>query len=209
MAASRDYVSRRLHSLLGVIPIGLFLTQHLVVNHFATEGREAFNQAAHFMESLPFRIWLEILVIYLPLLFHGIYGLYIAFQSKNNVSNHGFFRNWMFLLQRISGVILVIFISWHIWQTRLQAAMGDQVNFQMMAEILDNPAMIAWYIIGVVSAVFHFSNGLWSFLVTWGITVSPRSQVITTYVTLAIFVILSIVGIRAVFAFTNPELAIF
>ncbi|MDR4145104.1 succinate dehydrogenase, partial [Bacillus paranthracis] len=43
--------------------------------------------------------------------------------------------------------------------------------------------------------------GLWSFCVSWGITVSPKSQRINTYVTLGIFVALSIVGVRAIFAF--------
>ncbi|HEX7066336.1 MAG TPA: succinate dehydrogenase cytochrome b558 subunit [Bacillales bacterium] len=202
MAASQDYINRRIHSLLGVVPIGLFLIIHFVVNHFAVNGAESFNKASHFMESLPFLLWLEWILIYLPLLFHGIYGLYIAFQSTSNVGSNGFFRNWMYVLQRISGVILVIFIGWHVWQTRIQMAMGETLDFQMMAEILSNPFFFWFYILGVLSAVFHFSNGLWSFCVTWGLTITPRSQVIVTYVTLAIFIIMSVVGIRAVIAFT-------
>ncbi|MBD3843898.1 MAG: succinate dehydrogenase, partial [Campylobacterales bacterium] len=76
MATEREFLLRRLHSLLGVIPVGIFLIQHLVVNHFATKSPDAFNKAAHFMESLPFRYALEIFVIFLPILFHAIYGLY-------------------------------------------------------------------------------------------------------------------------------------
>ncbi|MCA0171661.1 succinate dehydrogenase cytochrome b558 subunit [Bacillus sp. RAR_GA_16] len=201
MAASRDFVSRKLHSLLGVIPLGLYVTQHLTVNYFATRGPEAFNDAAHFMESLPYRYLLEIFVIFLPLLFHAIYGVYIAFQSKNNVSRYGYLRNWMFYLQRISGIIVLIFVSWHVWQTRLQAAMGAEVNFQMMADILSNPGMMIFYIVGVLGTVFHFANGLWSFFVSWGFTVTPKSQRAMTYVTMIIFVALSVVGMRALFAF--------
>ncbi|EWG10458.1 succinate dehydrogenase cytochrome b558 subunit [Cytobacillus firmus] len=201
MAGNREFFNRRLHSLLGVIPVGLFLVQHLVVNHFATGGEESFNNAAHFMESLPFRIFLETFVIYLPLLFHAIYGLYIAFTAKNNTSRYGYFRNWMFMLQRVSGVITLVFVAWHVWETRVQAAFGAEVNFQMMENILSNPFMFWFYIIGVISAIFHFANGLWSFLVSWGLTVSPRSQVISTYVTIGIFIALSIVGVRALTAF--------
>ncbi|MCA0992508.1 succinate dehydrogenase [Bacillus hwajinpoensis] len=201
MAASRDFVSRKLHSLLGVIPLGLFVIQHLTVNYFATRGPEAFNDAAHFMESLPYRYVLEIFVIFLPLLFHAIYGVYIAFQSKNNVSRYGYLRNWMFYLQRISGVVVLIFVTWHVWQTRLQAAMGAEVNYQMMVDILSNPAMMIFYIIGVLGTVFHFANGLWSFFVSWGFTVTPKSQRVMTYVTMIIFVALSVVGMRALFAF--------
>ncbi|MBS4191520.1 succinate dehydrogenase cytochrome b558 subunit [Bacillus sp. FJAT-49705] len=201
MAGNREFFNRRLHSLLGVIPVGLFLIQHLVINHFATRGEESFNKAAGFMENLPFRIFLETFIIFLPLLFHAIYGLYIAFTAKNNVSRFGFFRNWMFMLQRFTGVITLIFVSWHVWQTRIQAALGQEVNFDMMASILSNPFMLWFYIIGVISTIFHFSNGLWSFCVSWGITLSPRSQVISTYVTIVIFIALSIVGIRAITAF--------
>lgn len=201
MAGNREFMNRRLHSLLGVIPVGIFLIQHLVVNHFATRGAEAFNKAAHFMEMLPFRYVLEIVIIFLPLLYHAIYGVYIAFTAKNNVSNYGYLRNWLFMLQRVSGVITFIFIAWHVWETRIAAALGAEVNYDMMASILSSPFMLAFYLIGVISTIFHFANGLWSFAVSWGITVTPRSQVISTYVTLAIFIALSYVGVSAIFAF--------
>ncbi|PEE41619.1 succinate dehydrogenase cytochrome b558 subunit [Bacillus pseudomycoides] len=203
----REYTFRKWHSLMGVIPVGVFLTQHLVVNNFATRGAEAFNKAAHFMEVLPFRYALEIFVIFLPILYHAIYGLYIAFTAKNNATSYGYFRNWMFVFQRISGVVTLIFLSWHVWETRIQAAMGKQVNYDMMADILSNPVMFGFYLVGVVSTIFHFANGLWTFCISWGITVSPRSQRISTYVTLAIFLGLSYVGVSALLAFIDPQLA--
>ena len=201
MAGNREFVYRRLHSLLGVIPVGIFLIQHLVVNHFAASGAEAFNNAAHFMENLPFRYVLEIFVIFLPLIYHAVYGVYIAFTAKNNANRFGFFRNWMFVLQRITGIVTLIFVSWHVWETRIAAQMGAEVNFDMMADILSSPIMLGFYIVGVLSTIFHFSNGLWSFAVTWGITVSPRSQRIATFVTMGVFVVLSYVGLRAILAF--------
>ncbi|MEB9613138.1 succinate dehydrogenase cytochrome B558 [Bacillus cereus] len=203
----REYTFRKWHSLMGVIPVGVFLTQHLIVNNFATRGAEAFNKAAGFMELLPFRYALEIFIIFLPILYHAIYGLYIAFTAKNNAVSYGYFRNWMFVFQRISGIVTLIFISWHIWETRIQAMLGKEVNYDMMADILNNPAMFAFYLVGVVSTIFHFANGLWTFCISWGITVSPRSQRISTYVTLAIFLGLSYVGVSALLAFIDPQLA--
>ncbi|WP_018921660.1 succinate dehydrogenase cytochrome b558 subunit [Salsuginibacillus kocurii] len=207
MPENREYFNRRLHSLLGVIPIGIFLIQHFIVNHFAVYGASSFNAAASFMESLPFRYALEIFIIFLPILYHAIYGLYIVFQGKNNTRRYGYFRNWMFLLQRVTGVFLLIFIAWHVWETRVQAALGVDVNYDMMADILSSPWMLAFYIAGVLSATFHFANGLWSFAVSWGITITPRSQLIMTYVSIGVFVVLSFVGIRAILAFINPDLA--
>lgn len=201
MAGNREFFNRRLHSLLGVIPVGLFLCVHLVVNHFATRGEDSYNKAVHFMESLPFLLFLEVFVIFLPLLYHAIYGLYIAFTAKPNNARLGYFRNWMFLLQRVTGVITLIFVAWHVWETRIAYALGTPLNFQMMENILSSPFMLWFYLIGIICTIFHFSNGLWSFCVSWGITVSPRSQRISTYVTLVIFVLLSIVGVQTLLAF--------
>lgn len=199
---NREFLMRRLHSLLGIIPIGLFLTQHLIINHFATQGVESFNTASHFMANLPFVIFLEIFVIYLPLMYHAFYGLYIAFTSKNNPGHYSYMRNMLFVAQRYTGVFLVVFIAWHVFETRFQVAIGaDEADFNMMANILDNPFMLAFYIVGVLAAVFHFANGIWSFLVTWGITQSQAAQRNATYFTLLVFVVLSIIGMRALFAF--------
>lgn len=201
MVRENEFYWRRLHSLLGIIPIGLFVTQHLIINHFATRGAESFNTAAHFIENLPFIYFLEWFVIYIPLMFHAFYGVYLAFTSKNNVQRYGTFRNWMFFLQRVTGVFLVIFIAWHIYETRIQKMFGTEVNFDMMADILSNPFMIVFYALGIIAATFHLANGLWSFLVTWGLAQSARSQRIVTYVTLIVFVVLTIIGLRALFAF--------
>jgi len=200
---NREFLMRRLHSLLGIIPIGLFLTQHLIVNHFATQGEEAFNTASHFMANLPFVIFLEIFVIYLPLMYHAFYGLYIAFTAKNNPGHYSYMRNMLFIAQRYTGVFLVVFIAWHVFETRFQVAIGNaaEADFNMMENILSNPWMLAFYIIGVLSATFHLSNGLWSFLVTWGITQSAAAQKYATYFTLLVFIVLSVIGIRALFAF--------
>lgn len=202
MANSHHFLNRKLHSLLGLFPIGLYLVFHLLINYQATRGEEAFNQAAGLIESVPFLIVLEFALIYIPLLFHAILGIYIAFQAKHNVGNFGYFRNQMFLWQRLTGIITLIFIAWHVWETRIQYAIGaKELNYQMMADILSSPLMVVFYVIGILSAVFHFSNGVWSFLVHWGITVGPRSQRLATYLTLGIFVVVSYIGLRAMAAF--------
>lgn len=202
MAGNREFFYRKLHSLSGVIPVGLFLIIHLTVNFYAVRGEEAYNQAANFMANLPFRYVLEAMFIFIPIIFHAVYGLYVAFQAKHNTKTYSYFRNWMFRLQRITGVILVIFLAWHVWETRIAAALGETVDFKMMENIVANPYVLAFYIIGIVSATFHFANGIWSFLVTWGITITPRSQRISTYITLGLFFALTFVGVSAILAFT-------
>ncbi|WP_027417780.1 succinate dehydrogenase cytochrome b558 subunit [Aneurinibacillus terranovensis] len=207
MANHRHFFNRKLHSLLGVVPIGAFLFIHLLTNYYATRGEAAFLDRVKIMEGLPFLALVELVFIFLPLLYHAIFGLYIAFQAKNNVGNYGYFRNVMFMLQRVTGVITLIFVAWHVWETKIQLVMGTTQAtglFKLMNEILASPFMLAFYIVGLLSAVFHFSNGLWSFAVSWGITIGPRSQRISTYVTMVIFVLMSVMGLMALFAFAHP-----
>ena len=203
MSKDREFLWRRLHSLLGVIPVGLFLAFHLSLNFTAVGGEEAYNSATGVMDTVPHSLLLlvEWVVIYIPLLFHAFYGVFIAFTASPNTGRFSTYRNWMFSLQRFTGVFLVIFVAWHIFQTRIQKALGAEVNFNMMEEIVNNPFMLAFYIVGILSATFHLSNGLWSFLVSWGITQSAPSQKVATYVTNILFVILSVMGVVAILSF--------
>lgn len=203
MSKDREFLWRRLHSLLGVIPVGLFLAFHLSLNFTAIGGEQAYNDATGVMDLVPHTLLLivEWVVIYIPLMFHAFYGVYISFTATPNTQRFSTFRNWMFVLQRFTGVFLVVFIAWHLIQTRIAKALGTEVDFNMMEEIVANPVMLGFYIVGILSATFHLSNGLWSFLVSWGITQSPKSQKVASYVTGIFFVLLSVIGVGAILAF--------
>lgn len=202
-----SYFSRKLHSLLGVIPVGFFLIEHLLTNYSATKGPEKFMEHVNWLHDLPLVLLLEIVGIWLPLLYHAVYGLYVAYTARNNVSNYGYFRNQMFFLQRVTGVLTFLFVAFHFFQTRLQITFGlpqDEIGIQMH-NIASNPVFFVIYCIGIVSAVFHFSNGMWSFLVSWGITVGPRAQRVSTVIWMAVFVVMSIMFIMSLSAFVDPS----
>jgi succinate dehydrogenase / fumarate reductase, cytochrome b subunit len=199
---NKQHFYRKLHSLAGIIPVGVFMTVHLFINYTATWGIDSYNKAAGFMVNLPFKYFLEAFVIFLPLLFHAIYGVYIAYQSKNNMSRYGYLRNWKFYLQRLTGLLAFVFIIWHVWETKVQVEFGGvEANYNLMAGIVDNAISLTLYIIGILSCVYHFVNGIWTFLITWGITVSPQSQKVTQSISFGLFIVLSYIGIRAILAF--------
>ncbi|TCS96645.1 succinate dehydrogenase cytochrome b558 subunit [Hazenella coriacea] len=210
MNMQRSFFNRRLHSLLGVIPVGFFLVEHMLMNYYATKGAGAFVEQVEWLWGIPFLLVLEIFFIFLPLLYHGIYGLYIVFQAKNNVGNFGTFRNYMFMLQRVTGVLTLLFVFWHVWETRIQVALNDYNPEQLanlMHTLVSNPVVLGIYILGVIAAVFHFSNGMWAFLVSWGITVGPRAQRISTWVWAGVFVLVSYLGVSSLLAFADPAFA--
>lgn len=196
-----EYVLRRLHTLAGVVPVGLFLLEHLFTNAMATSGAYAYNSAVYTIQHIPFLHVVEFFFIFLPLVYHGVYGLYVAYTSGYNAGQYSWGRNVMFVLQRITGIITFVFIIFHLWTTRFS---GRAPTFQMVHDLLtQNPAYFWFMVIGVVAATFHFSNGLWSFCIHWGITVGARAQRITAYVTMVLFVVLAAVGISSLVAFTH------
>lgn len=197
-----DFRLRRVHTLLGVIPLSIFLVEHMVVNNFITRSPGAFGEAARFMESLPFLHVLEWLVIFIPLLFHALYGLRITTQSKLNPIQYPAFKNWLFSLQRVTAIIAFIFIALHIFQMKISFD-GMTISSELVAEIFDDPIMIFIYIVGAISVVFHCLNGIVTALIKFGVLVSPRSQKTATLFSGAVFLSLSYVVISVVLAFAN------
>jgi succinate dehydrogenase / fumarate reductase cytochrome b subunit len=61
--------------------------------------------------------------------------------------------------------------------------------------------VFVFYVIGVMSAGFHLGNGLWTFLITWGITIGQRSQRISQIITTAVAILVSLVGLAIAIAF--------
>ncbi|PWV87846.1 succinate dehydrogenase subunit C [Paenibacillus cellulosilyticus] len=206
---ANSYHWRKLHSLLGVIPLGLFIIEHAITNYSAFEsGAEGFNKSVKFLNDLPLVYFLEIFGIFLPLLFHGVYGLYMAYQSNMNAGRFSYGRNWAFVAQRVTGVITFIFIFWHLYETRFQVAVGNLTHEELgahMHDIFTHPVSLILYVIGVLAAVFHFSNGLWAFLISWGITVGPRAQRISSRICMILFVIISVLFLLSIAAFTGDE----
>ncbi|MBP2002102.1 succinate dehydrogenase / fumarate reductase cytochrome b subunit [Paenibacillus shirakamiensis] len=205
----KGFYSRKLHSLLGVIPLGFFILEHMITNFAAVEGGpQGFKDAVAFLNSLPLVLILEIFGIWLPLLYHAVYGLYIAFQAKPNNGRFRNERNLRYLLQRITGVLVLIFVVWHIYETRVQVALGHITHEQLgsvMHDIVTQPVYFTFYLIGVLSASFHFTNGLWSFLVSWGVTVGPRAQRVSSNICMGLFVIISIMFVWSLIVFRNVE----
>lgn len=197
---SREFLWRRLHTLSGVIPVGLFLIEHLFTNATAIRGASAYNEAVDAIQTLPMLHYIEFIFIFLPIAYHGVFGLYVAFVSGYNAGQYSWSRNMLFVFQRITGVITFVFIIFHLWTTRFS---GNAPTFDMVHNLVSNPAYFWFMVVGIVAATFHFANGLWSFCIHWGITVGARAQRVTAYVTMIIFVVLAGVGVAALIAFTH------
>ena len=210
---SRTFVLRKLHQLSGIVPLGLFLLEHFYTNSKALNGAASFNDAVKDLQSIPYILFVEIGGIFIPLIYHAVYGLVITMEARPNNLNYPYPRNWFYLIQRITGVILFFFITFHVLNFRFGLVPGlnttsvahhpDQAFDIVAREFRIIPILIV-YLIGITSTVWHLANGIWLFLVDWGITIGERAQRLTGYACIAFGVLLLLVGINAAIAFIRP-----
>lgn len=178
-----DFYIRRIHSILGIFPIGIFLCFHLMLNSAAIFGVEAWSMIIDGMRSVPMIILGEIFIIALPILFHTIYGFYVVYLSDLPLLRYQYLRNWMFVLQRVTAVITTIFVIYHVIFVRIITNSTMDV-MKAMADVLQTPIGFVLELIGVWAAIYHFTNGLFTFCITWGIFHGEKIQNVVSVLTM-------------------------
>ena len=115
---SRTFLFRKLHQLTGIVPLGVFYFVHLYTNSTALNGPKVFNDHVGGIHEMPYLLFVEIGGIFLPLLFHSVYGILISAEAKANVLSYGFARNWYYIYQPNTGHYLFLFQLFHILNFR-------------------------------------------------------------------------------------------
>lgn len=198
-----SFLLRKLHSLSGLVPVGAYMAFHLFENMKAASGEKAFNdmvQEIWKMAPRPVFYLIEIGVLALPILFHSLYGFYIWRTGKQNPTAYGYRRNWMYTLQRWTGLLGFLYIAYHVTTLRLlpggelRLLRPDASSLTTYAEL--HAALTPWaatviYVIGTLSLSFHLGNGFWGFVYSWGLAVGRQAQRYVEYVSWGIILALS------------------
>jgi succinate dehydrogenase / fumarate reductase cytochrome b subunit len=171
---------RRLHSLSGIVPVGAFLFEHILIsNSAAIGGPAAYARQVRFLAGLPLVPVLESFGIWLPILFHALYGFYIWYRGEVNVGEYSWTGNWMYTAQRWTGAIAFAYILWHTWTMRftgidLHEYPGASFG-KVQSEVFQTP-MFLFYVVGLIAASWHFAYGIWLFCAKWGIVSGEKAR---------------------------------
>lgn len=215
--ARHEFLIRRLHSLSGLVPVGAYMTVHLVVNSSLINGANSFQSNVNQIHSLGSLLPLvEWTTIFLPIIFHAVVGIWIIKSGKSNHQNYKYVANWRYTIQRWTGVIAVLFIFGHVfhlhgwfhneWWLKTVAeplGMAQFRAYNAASSLASAMAGFVWpvfYLVGIVSCVFHFANGVWTMGITWGVWISPRAQRYASYVCAAGGSLLLMIGLTALAA---------
>jgi succinate dehydrogenase / fumarate reductase cytochrome b subunit len=211
---SRTFLLRKLHQLTGIVPLGAFFFVHMFTNSKAMSGDKVFNDAVGDIHHLPYLLFIEVFGIFLPLLFHSVYGIVISAEARPNAINYGYGRNWFYIFQRVTGVFLFFFILFHLLNLRFGVipgleSYGNPVAgnadkaFAIVAAEFRNVGIFIFYVLGVTATAWHLAYGFFLFAVDWGILIGERAQKMALYACVGLAFFLSVIGINAMVAFNK------
>ncbi|MAI70414.1 MAG: succinate dehydrogenase [Rhodopirellula sp.] len=218
-----EFLIRRIHSLLGIVPLGLYMTVHLATNASLLNGTETFQRAVFLIHSpgklLPLIEWG---LIFTPLIFHAVIGIWIAKSGKSNSSQYQFRSNKRYTWQRWTGFIALVYLFFHIlhlhgwfhisaWEAIIRPlGFGVFRPFNAASSLVR--AMQEWgyvwpafYLVGMLACVYHLANGLWTSGITWGLWISPTAQARASKLCTVIGCGLAVLGISAWWAAVSPS----
>ena len=210
---SRTFLLRKLHQLTGIVPLGIFFFVHMFTNSKAMNGEAQFEKAVQEIHDIPYLLFLEIFGIFIPLLFHSIYGVIISTEARNNVLTYGYGRNWFYFLQRATGIFLFAFLLFHILNLRFGLMPGlnttpvagnADLAYNIVAAEFSIPWVMVLYILGVAATAWHLAYGFWLFAVDWGIVIGEKAQKYALYACIALAIGLFGVGVNSAVSFVRP-----
>jgi succinate dehydrogenase / fumarate reductase cytochrome b subunit len=194
-----SYLLRKLHSLTGIIPVGAFLAEHFWSNSSVLVSASKYDEVSRDLQTIPFRPFVEWGFIFLPMLYHGVYGIYIWLRGDANVSSYPWVKNWLYALQRYTGLIAFVYIGWHLYTERWLT--HGRSTYENVVKDLSNPYFLAFMVIGVVASSFHLGVGIWNFLCKWGLAATVQAQHAAGRLGLLAALLFSLVGVLILVSF--------
>jgi succinate dehydrogenase/fumarate reductase cytochrome b subunit (b558 family) len=177
MADARDRpktLAVKLHSLSGVVPLGAFLLLHVWVTSALVGSRAIYDRQIGVVHGGAFMGVLEVVLVLAPLAYHAGYGVVRALGPRD--PSHAYANDLMRVLQRVSGVVVLVFVAAHLWEFRVQTWTSGLPVASYSTKLVSDLSTTAWgvpwiavgYLVGIAATLFHLVNGLSSFCATWG-----------------------------------------
>ncbi len=124
------------------------------------------------------------LIVLLPLAFHAFYGIRLVLAGRYNIRRYPYSHNWMYTLQRVTGLLVLLFIGYHLvglWlPLKLGQRSGTEIYPLLCAQLSATYWSVPWealvYVVGVGLCAFHFGTGIWHAASSWGVAVSRRAR---------------------------------
>ncbi len=207
-ARTRSLTRKQVMSLLGIVPLGVYVVMHLWTNMYSLAGAEAFDARIGERQS-PVFIFLEVFGLGVPFLVHIGIGLRAVWTWITGIATgkaamkQRSLANLRYVLQRLSAIGVLGFLVAHVIKARILPAMTPtgHETWAGMHEALSEPATFTVYALGLLGVSYHLANGLWGSAMTFGLTVTPRGQARMEWVSVFALLLLLAMSFLAIYGF--------
>jgi succinate dehydrogenase / fumarate reductase cytochrome b subunit len=168
---------RRLFTLAGVLPLGVFVPAHLLTTATATQGGARFDRTfAHSTGTTG----VLLLVVVLPLAFHAAYGAWLAL-ARPAAAN---LPSWLPRIRSGASLATLVFVVGHLLELPLRTYAGalrvssleDTVAAHLSSTWHGVPLIALGYLIGVAATIAHFSLSIWALVPSYGLVLTERGR---------------------------------
>lgn len=200
---AREPLAKKLFSLAGIVPLAFFLIEHTWANASALNGQDAYVATALGLEHIPLLGVLEVALVFAPLAYHALYGLWMM-RAGLPESAPPYGRR-LAITNRVAAVAALAFIVWHFWEIRVQAWRGldPQAFYATLVWRLSStwhgfPVRAVLYLLGITATVGHLAISAWGYGTTAGYFTTKRQKRRAAYACAAIGALLFVVSTSTV-----------
>ena len=166
-----------------MIPLGAFLVVHVAANARALRGDDAFMAAARAFERIPALGLIEALLVFVPLAFHSVVGLWLVI-ARRPLAQPSPYPPGLRIAVRATGVLSLVFLAMHLPELRFRTPGnrlgGAELLTALAADLSSTWHGIPWrgaaYLCAAGCVTFHFAAGLWGFVASTWPGVDPRGR---------------------------------
>ncbi len=163
---------------------GLFLISFLVI-HLSINllliypGKEAFENAVHFMATNPFIRIMEP-VLFLGFIFHILSGIWLEWNNRKkrpvgyNQYDRGAVTTWAAANMIWTGLFVLVFLVVHLINYWYQfKIVGVEDHYELVISLFDSPVYTLFYVLAFIALGVHLSHGFQSAFQSVG---APREK---------------------------------
>lgn len=181
-------------AVTGVIFL-LYVIAHMIGNLKIFFGRETFDAYSEHLRTLGAEIfgyggvlWIIRVVLLASVVLHMVAAFSLWYRAKRarpvGYQHKGRQGSYAARTMRWGGVIIALFVIWHILDLTLGAVNplpGNAGAYEKLVASFDRPVVAIFYILAMVALSLHISHGLWSGIQTLGGNSAVRQHALKTF----------------------------
>lgn len=194
VAKTNSVVKKAVMAVSGIIML-LYLVAHMIGNLKVFAGRESFNSYSEWIRTIgepavpaQTTLWIIRIVLLVAVVAHFWAAVSLWRQARRArperyVTKKSVAQSYASRTMRWGGVIVLLFIIWHILDLTLGVVNpdGDASPYDRLVASFSNPFITAFYVVSLILLGMHLRHGIWSATQTLGQSNRRRERTVSAF----------------------------